>query len=127
MKNAIRRFVVWTPRVLGLLFAAFISVFALDVFGAGYGFWEAVAALLIHLVPTYLILIALAVAWRWEWVGAALFVGLGVWYLVMAWGQFPWATYLVISGPAFLIGGLFLANAVWPAEQRSSPGPSLEG
>ena len=32
---------------------------ALDVFSEGYGFGETVLALLIHLVPTYLVVIAL--------------------------------------------------------------------
>ena len=110
MGNIAKRTLFWAPRVLGLLFAAFISLFALDMFGAGYGFWEAIAGFLIHLIPTYLILIALAVAWRWEWVGALLFAALGTAYVVIAWGRFPWATYVIVSGPAFLIGALFLTG-----------------
>jgi hypothetical protein len=110
MTKPMRRVVFWTPRVLSLLFAAFISLFALDVFGAGYGFWGTIAALLIHLIPTYAILIALAIAWRWEWIGAILFAALGAAYLIVAWGQFPWITYLLIAGPSFLIGALFLVN-----------------
>jgi len=110
VSESLRRIVVWTPRALGLLFAAFISLFALDVFGAGYGFWETAAAFLIHLVPTAIILAALAAAWRWAWTGAVLFAGLGVWYLVMAWGQFLWTTYLIVAGPAFLVAALFLAS-----------------
>jgi hypothetical protein len=101
------------------MFALFISLFALDVFGAGYGLWEAIVALLIHLVPTGVILIALAIAWRWEWLGAILFAALGAWYLIMAWGRFPWITYLLVAGPAFLIGALFLVNWLYRAELRS--------
>ena len=44
----------WTPRVLACLFAIFVSLFALEVFGVGYGFWETSLAYLIHLVPVYL-------------------------------------------------------------------------
>jgi hypothetical protein len=75
--------------------------------------------LLIHLIPTALILIALTVAWRWEWIGALLFFALGAWYLVMAWGKFPWLTYLLVAGPAFLIGALFLVNWLLRPELRS--------
>jgi len=39
----------------------------------GYGFWETILALLIHLVPTGLVLVALAIAWRWDWAGTILF------------------------------------------------------
>jgi hypothetical protein len=108
------------PRIFCLLFALFISLFALDVFGAGYGFWETIAAFLIHLIPTGIILAALAVAWRWEWIGTILFVALGAWYLIMAWGKFPWITYLVISGPAFMIGALFLVDWLYRAQFQSS-------
>ena len=120
MKETVNRIVFWAPRILCLLFAVFISVFALDVFGAGYGFWETILALLIHMIPTAIILVALAIAWRWEWIGAILFFGLGAWYLIMAWGRFPWTTYLIISGPAFLIGVLFLVSWFRRAQSRSS-------
>lgn len=120
MKKPVKRVVFWTPRILGILFAMFISIFALDVFGEGYNFWETIVALLMHLVPTGIIVIALAIAWRWEWVGAILFAGLGAGYVIMAWGRFEWGTYLLIAGPLFLIGVLFLVNWFFRAELRSS-------
>ena len=78
MKKPVKRAVYWIPRILCLLFAVFISLFALDVFSEGYGFWETIVALVMHLVPPGMILMALAIAWRWEWLGAILFVALGV-------------------------------------------------
>jgi hypothetical protein len=121
-----RRIVVWTPRILGLLFAAFIGLFALDVFGAGYGFWETIAGFLIHLIPTAIILAAVALAWRRPWVGAILFFALGVWYLVTAWGQFPWTTYLIVAGPAFLVGVLFLISWLVRPGPHASFGPPAD-
>jgi hypothetical protein len=120
MNESLRRVVFWTPRILCLLFAVFISLFALDVFGEGYGFWETIFAFAMHLIPTAIVLVALAVAWRWEWVGAILFTALGVWYIVMTWKEFDWITYLLIAGPLFLIGALFLANWLYRAELRAS-------
>jgi len=87
----------WTPRVIGICIAGFVSIFAMDVFGEGYTFWETVTALLMHLVPTYVVVVALVLAWRWEWIGALLFIGLSVFYIVWVWGRFPWVTYLAIS------------------------------
>ena len=66
----------WTPRVLGALYAVFISLFALDVWGTGAGFMSELAAFLIHLTPVYLIVAALVVAWRNPWVGGILFIAL---------------------------------------------------
>jgi hypothetical protein len=94
-------------------------VFALDVFGEGYGFWEAVLALLIHLVPTYIVVIVLVVAWRWEWVGTILFSALAVFYVVWTWGRFPLVTYLSISGPLVLLAVLFLFNWTYRAHLRT--------
>jgi len=40
--------------------------------------------------------------------------------VLMAWGRFEWTTYLLIAGPLFLIGALFLVNWVFRAELRLS-------
>ncbi len=116
MKSSVERLLFWAPRGLCIAFAVFVSLFALDVFGEGGGFWKTTAALLIHLVPTCIILIVLAVSWRWEWVGAIAYATLGTLYLALAWGRFHWSAYLTISGPLFLVGALFLIN--WIHKQR---------
>ena len=121
MSTAAKKALFWTPRVLCILFALFLSMFALDVFGEGYSVGETILALLIHLIPVYIVLAVLAVAWRWEWIGAVLFSALGVLYIAMAWGRFPLSVYFAISGPAFLLAGLFLANWVYRAELRREP------
>ena len=109
MNQPTKRILFWTPRVLTILFAAFISMFALDVFGEAHGFWQTALALLMHLIPTGLILLALAIAWRWEWVGAVLFTGMGLWYSIQVFPRHPqWIP--VIAGPVFVIGALFLVN-----------------
>jgi hypothetical protein len=95
-------------------------MFALDVFGEGYGFWKTILALLMHLIPTGIILIVLAISWRWEWVGGILFPALGVLYLVWSWGRFPWSVYVVMSGSLVLVGVLFLLNWVYRRELRAS-------
>ncbi|MDD5326228.1 MAG: hypothetical protein PHY02_00245 [Phycisphaerae bacterium] len=118
MEKAMRRAIFWGPRVLCILFAVFVSLFALDVFDAGYSFWKTILALLIHLIPTGIILIVLAISWRWEWVGAIVFIALGVWYIVMSHCKFVWHVYLVMSGPMFLLGVLFLINWVCRKEIR---------
>ncbi len=121
MNKAIKRTLYWTPRVLCVLFAGFVSLFALDVFGEGYGIRDTIVALLIHFVPTYLVVIATVISWRYELVGALLFFGLGGCYIVMVWGKFPWMTYAIISGPLFLVGVLFLLNWLYRDTFRAEP------
>jgi hypothetical protein len=119
MKTPAKRCLFWTPRILCLLFAAFISLFALDVFGENQGFWNTTLALLIHLIPTGIFLLILTVAWRWEWVGALLFPALGAFYILAFWGRFVWYTYALLSGPLFLLGALFLLGWKYRAELRA--------
>ena len=119
MNTSTKRVLFWTPRVLGILFAVFTSLFALDVFSEGNGFWKTILALLIHLVPTYLVVIALVIAWRWEWVGTILFSAFAVFYVVWFWGRFPLVAYLSISGPLALVGVLFLFNWIYRAQLRT--------
>ncbi len=117
MKRTVRRLLFWTPRILCILFAAFVSIFALDVFGEGYSFWETIVALAMHMLPTAVILIALAIAWRWEWVGGLPFIALGAVY-ILSFPQGHWSAYLVISGPLFLVGILFLLDAWYRPRHR---------
>ena len=89
------------------------------MFSEDYGFWQTVVALLMHLVPTGIVLFVLEISWRWEWVGAVIFTALGVLYLVMAWGKFPLSAYFTISGPLFLVAGLFFVNWVMRSRHNS--------
>ena len=120
MKTPLEKLLLWTPRILCMLFAAFISIFALDVFNEAHGFWQTTLALLIHLIPTWIVLVVLAFSWRWEWVGGILFTALGALYLIMFWGRFHWSVYLVIAGPLFLVGVLFFLNWLFSEKLRIS-------
>jgi len=117
MKSSVRRLLVWAPRVLCIGFIVFVSLFALDVFGEGQGFWRTILALLMHLIPTAILVVGLVVSWRWEWVGGIFFTGTGFLYLTWAWGHY--IPILGISGPLFLVGVLFLVNWLKRAELRA--------
>lgn len=110
----------WAPRALCIVFALFISIFALDVFSEAKGFWITLLALLMHLIPTFLLLIVLAVSWRREWIAGILFPLLGVLYVVWAWNKpfAAWSTLLLMAGPLVLTGALFLLNWYYRGELR---------
>lgn len=103
-----KKFIYWLPRILGILFTLFISMFALDAFGGGVPFFEAVAGFLIHLLPTYIVIAILLIAWKWEWIGGILFILAGIFYIFAA-NNMHWSAYAVIAGPPILIGILFIA------------------
>jgi hypothetical protein len=100
----------WAPRFLGIAAALFLAIFALDVFGEGYPFGELLIALFMHLIPSLVIIIVLTISWRWERLGGGLFIFLGLLYIWLFWNPGRWLAYLLISGPLFLTGGLFLLN-----------------
>ena len=110
-----RRTLFWTPRILAMLYIAFLSMFALDVFSEEHGFWRILVALSIHLIPAFVLIAVLILAWRWEWIGAALYAAAGVVYVAQVLER-PLAPaikmnwILTIAGPIFLIAALFLAN-----------------
>ena len=119
MLKPVKQTLFWTPRVAGILFVLFLSIFALDVFGETRGFWETLLALFMHLLPAIALAIAVGLAWRWEWVGAVLFTGFAVWYLAEMRG-FPWSVYLILAGVPLLVGLLFGVDWFYRKELRPS-------
>jgi hypothetical protein len=107
MSETTKRLLYWTPRALCIGFALFLSIFAMDVFDMPVDAWQKAFALLMHLIPTGLVLLALVIVWRREWMGAVLFPALAVLHLVTKWGQLHWSAYVVIEAPLVLLAALF--------------------
>ncbi len=118
MQSRVGRVLFWAPRVLGILFALFVSVFALDVIDAGYGPWETVGALLVHLVPSAILLVAIAAAWRRDGLGAVLFGGLAAFYVALASRHLPPAAWLGVAVPLAVVALLFVTSWIYRARSR---------
>jgi len=116
MQKNVKHILYWSPRVLCILFAIFMSLFAFDVFEEGIGFWEGVLGFLIHLTPVYVLIVTLLFAWRWEWIGAVVFFGLAMMYVFQAWDTQALSAIVLISGPLTVIGMLFLLNWIYKAD-----------
>ena len=100
-------FLLWTPRVAGLLIAAFLGLFALDAFD-GQPLAAVAPAFAIHLLQSLVVVAAVVVGWRLQWIGAIAFGGLAVLYAVMVGGRLDWIA--VISVPLLVVGLLFLSG-----------------
>lgn len=99
---------LWTPRVLAILFAFFISLFAFDVFDQGTGFFKTLLAFLIHMIPTFLLVTILVFSWKWPLTGGIGFTLLGFAYIY--WASINNEVYALIYIPIILTGVLFLAS-----------------
>ncbi len=106
MKN---KFLYWLPRILSIAFVLFLSLFALDVFEGSSG-WQAVLGFLIHLLPSFILLAVILIAWKYDLVGAVAFLASAVLYVFMVGFDRPWSWYACISGPAAIVGILYMLN-----------------
>ena len=111
----VSKFVYWAPRILSIIFLLFLAMFSLDVFDGNYGFWGTILALLMHNIPTFILLAILLISWKHELVGGVAFILAGLVYIVslamnpqFEWYMLSWS--IIIAGPAFLIGILWLIN-----------------
>jgi len=68
----------WTPRILCIIAILFISLFASDAFGHGGGFWKELGDFIIHLIPSFILLVFLLIAWKWELIGGIVFSVIGL-------------------------------------------------
>ena len=115
MENKVSKFVFWAPRILSIIFIAFLALMSLDVFTEGASFWQILGGLFMHNIPVFILLAVLAISWKYEIVGGVVFILAGLLYIftvfrnVDNWGMaLAWS--IQIAGFAFLIGGFFLAN-----------------
>lgn len=97
----------WMPRLLAILLALFFGIFALDVFDIPAPAWKKIAGLIIHLIPSILILIITVYTWKkplWASVGfTAFFV-----FTTLYFRTYNHAlNFTVISLPQLLIAVLF--------------------
>jgi len=115
MGKEINKFIYWTPRILSIIFIIFLALMSLDVIALNLSLKETIIGMLMHNIPALIMLIVLFISWRYEIVGGITFLLAGLayiillvqggiaWYLALSWS-------LIIAGPAFLIGILFLVN-----------------
>jgi hypothetical protein len=92
-----KKIIYWLPRILAILFIVFFSVFALDVFQEKQWY----LALLMHLIPSFILVILTIIAWKHERIGGFLFLSAGL--IMSIFFHSP-----TIALPAFIIGAIFI-------------------
>lgn len=112
-----RKSLFWWPRILTILFITFISLFSLDVFSMGLGVLQTIGALLIHLIPSFILIAILVFFWRKSKILGYMWVAFGIGYIIMIMPnllkdfQFYYLSWMIqFSGAAFIIAYLFFRD-----------------
>lgn len=102
------QFLTWFPRVLALVFAAFLGLFALDAEEAGASGWHLLGHILIHLVPSAVVLATLWLAWHRRIIGGLVFMVLGMVFTVHFGTWRAAGLFWMFSMPLFVAGVAFI-------------------
>ncbi len=113
------KFWMWFPRVLTILFTMFLSIFAFDVFEGEAPLIEKVGGFLIHLIPSYLLIAILIISWKKPMVGGFVFILLSIIFTVFFKTYANIFSFLLVSLPAAVIGGLFIFSHVLSSKKSA--------
>ncbi len=109
----------WTPRVLCIVAILFISMFAFDSFSHERTFFQNLGSLLMHLLPTFILIAFLVVAWNWELTGGILIALTGLAATPFIYNlnfqrtqsvSTSLGVILMITLPLIIIGALFIIS-----------------
>jgi len=109
----------WAPRVLAIVAILFVSVFSLDAFSPGMALKDQILAWLMHMIPSFLLIVILVIAWKWENIGGIIFLSIGMAFTpFIFWGNYSnnhslWMSLfivLTITFPFIVVGGLFILS-----------------
>jgi hypothetical protein len=124
-----RDWLFWAPRILSILFICFITMFSFDAFEPGLRAGEIALRLLLHNIPTLILIALLIVSWKHDLVGAIGYLTIALIYMgMMAYSvitsNLPWYLMLswnmTIAGPALAIGILFFIH--WKKQKKADAG-----
>ncbi len=118
MKQSIK-LLHWLPRIICILAILFVSLFALDAFDPQHTIWEQIIAFIMHLIPSFILIVLLFVAWKWELIGGIIFSLIGIVFTPIIFhlnyniNDSVWLSIGIIMSitfPFFLVGILFILS-----------------
>jgi hypothetical protein len=101
-----QKLLFYFPRILSIIFILFISIFALDVFGE-YKIPEVLWALVMHLIPTFILIALTILAWKKPKAGGIAFIVLSLISTIFFKTYQNIISLILISLPPFATGILF--------------------
>jgi len=68
----------YLPRIICIAAILFVSLFALDAFDPKLTLWQQIVAFIMHLIPSFILIILLFIAWKRELIGGVIFTVIGI-------------------------------------------------
>jgi len=93
---------------IGILYALALLVFAADVFNHEQNIAQTFYDILLHLLPTAVILLIVFVAYNRPLIGAIIYLVLGLMYIITGWARMHWSAHVLIAGPLLLLSALYI-------------------
>jgi hypothetical protein len=95
---------------LGVLYAVALLIFAADVFNHEQNIAQTFYDILLHLLPTAVVLFIVVVAYNRPLIGAIIYLVLGLMYIITGWASMHWSAHVLIAGPLFLLSALYITD-----------------
>lgn len=93
---------------LGVLYAVALLIFAADVFNHEQNIAQTFYDILLHLLPTAVVLLIVVVAYNRPLIGAIIYLVLGLMYIITGWASMHWSAHILIAGPLLLLSVLYI-------------------
>lgn len=93
---------------LGVLYAVALLIFAADVFNHEQNIAQTFYDILLHLLPTAVILLIVFVAYNRPLIGAIIFAVIAIIYIITGWANLHWSAHVLIAGPLLLMSILYV-------------------
>jgi hypothetical protein len=93
---------------LGVLYAVALLIFAADVFNHEQNIAQTFYDILLHLLPTAVVLFIVVVAYNRPLIGAIIYLVLGLMYIITGWASMHWSAHILIAGPLLLLSVLYI-------------------
>ena len=93
---------------LGVLYAVALLIFAADVFNHEQNIAQTFYDILLHLLPTAVVLFIVVVAYNRPLIGAIIYLVLGLMYIITGWASMHWSAHVLIAGPLLLMSILYI-------------------
>jgi len=109
----------WIPRILSILAILFVSLFAADSFDTNLTWWQQISGFVVHLVPSFILVLALIIAWNKELLGGIVFIFLGFIFTPIVFSMnykgnhsigISLSVIAMVTFPFIIVGVLFLIS-----------------